>query len=538
MDHGRRFGWILVPTLACALLWVNCGNGGHTQSQADAGPPIDVITDVPRSDAHGPGVSVLQLHLNPTRDGAYVDAVMRPGVAAGMHLSSGFPAPVTGLVRGDPLYVDQWKPGQDAIFVATDHNHVTAIDATTGAQLWDVIVGPMVILTNLPCPMSFPFGIMTTPIIDLPSRTMYVDSFQTIGGTTQKHYVYALSIDDGKTMPGWPVDVAAKVPGFNATDQNNHGALTLMNGTLYLPYGPVNGDCGNYHGWVVGISTTDPTQVEAYSTTANRGGIWTAVSSDGTSVFASSANNARGTTTWGGGETFFRFTPGPKFSGAQTDYFTPSNWQALDNGDWDLGSSAPILFDVPEVTPSKLAVAMGKYGVVHLLDRYNLGGIGNGNGITGEGLFSMAVTPGQTSNTPAEIRGTGAFYTTAKGHYLLVPGRTTISVCPGGTTGNLLAMTLSTTSPPTLVPAWCASTGGTGSPIVTTTDGTSNPIVWVVGAQGTDQLVAFDGDTGSPVYTSGGGKNQMGLIYEWTSPIDANGRIVVGGTNAVYSFVP
>jgi hypothetical protein len=309
MDHGRRFGWILVPTLACALLWVNCGNGGHTQSQADAGPPIDVITDVPRSDAHGPGVSVLQLHLNPTRDGAYVDAVMRPGVAAGMHLSSGFPAPVTGLVRGDPLYVDQWKPGQDAIFVATDHNHVTAIDATTGAQLWDVIVGPMVVLTNLPCPMSFPFGIMTTPIIDLPSRTMYVDSFQTIGGTTQKHYVYALSIDDGKTMPGWPVDVAAKVPGFNATDQNNHGALTLMNGTLYLPYGPVNGDCGNYHGWVVGISTTDPTQVEAYSTTANRGGIWTAVSSDGTSVFASSANNARGTTTWGGGETFFRFTP-------------------------------------------------------------------------------------------------------------------------------------------------------------------------------------------------------------------------------------
>ena len=41
----------------------------------------------------------------------------------------------------------------------------------------------------------------------------------------------------------------------------------------------------------------------------------------------------------------------------------------------DLGSSGPLLVDVPGATPSHLVVAMGKDDNAYLLNRDNLGGI-------------------------------------------------------------------------------------------------------------------------------------------------------------------
>jgi outer membrane protein assembly factor BamB len=111
-----------------------------------------------------------------------------------------------------------------------------------------------------------------------------------------------------------------------------------------------------------------------------------------------------------------------------------------------------------------------------------------------------------------------------------------ISVCPNGTSGDLLAMSVTKTSPPKLVPAWCASSQGGGSPIASTTDGTSNPLVWVVSAGGTNRLLAFDGDTGAAVYTGGAAAEQLGTIQHWVSPIIAKGRFYIGGDNAVYAL--
>jgi hypothetical protein len=530
-------GWLAL-SLGTGTFLMACQGDGNKGTSSDAG--IEARPDAPVRSDDG-GVSVLEQHLHPTRDGAYIDPRMTKAAAASVYINAGFPATVVGNVYADPLYVNGWKPGQDAIFIATDQNHVTALDAAKGTQLWDVILGPPAVYANLPCTRDFVYGVLATPVIDLASRTLYVESFQTLGGTTQKHFVYAVSIDDGKTKTGWPVDVAAKLPGFNPSYQTDRGALTILNGTVYLPYASVNADCGTYHGWVVGISTTDPTQVKAYSTRAEAGGIWSSVSSDGTSLFVATGNTAKGTTTWGGGNAMIRFTDGPTFSGAKSDYFTPSNWQTLDTNDWDLGSATAILFDMPGVTPSHLAVAGGKFGVVHLLDRDNLGGVGTGNGTVGEGLYSLAVTERRTG-VEAEIRGTAATYTTAKGRYVVIPGfmptsiGTAITVCPKGMSGNLLALLVTPTSPPKLEPAWCANSGGKGSPIATTTDGTSNALVWVTGAQGAERLLAFDGDTGAVVYAGGGAADMMGSVYEWTSPVDAFGRLFVGGANAVYSF--
>jgi len=309
--------------------------------------------------------------------------------------------------------------------------------------------------------------------------------------------------------------------------QHDRGGLTLVQGTVYAPYAGLNGDCASYHGWVVGVLTTDPTKVGAFATAALKGGIWGSVTTDGTSVFAVTGNT-HGASTWGGGEALVRLSQIAHFSGSSTDYFTPSNWLSLDDSDSDLGSSAAVFFDLPGATPETLAVAMGKAGVVHLLDRGDLGGVGKGNGESGEGLFSLPVG--------GQMKGVSASYVTSMGRYVVVRVDQSASACPAGTSGDLLALRVTATSPPTLVPAWCAASQGSGAPIATTTDGQSNALVWIVSAQGTNRLLAFDGDTGAPVYTGGGAAEQLGYIQHWTSPIVAKGRFFVGGNGAVFAL--
>jgi hypothetical protein len=63
----------------------------------------------------------------------------------------------------------------------------------------------------------------------------------------------------------------------------------------------------------------------------------------------------------------------------------------------------------------------------------------------------------------------------------------------------------------------------TTNPIATTTDGTSNAIVWFTT---NGQLRGLDGDTGTAIYSS---TNSCSGVERWTSPIAVKGRIVVAG---------
>jgi len=67
---------------------------------------------------------------------------------------------------------------------------------------------------------------------------------------------------------------------------------------------------------------------------------------------------------------------------------------------------------------------------------------------------------------------------------------------------------------------------------VTTTDGKSQPIVWVAGSMSqatagstANLLYGIDGETGAVLYKGG---NCAG-IRQWTTPIPVKGHIVVGG---------
>jgi hypothetical protein len=316
---------------------------------------------------------------------------------------------------------------------------------------------------------------------------------------------------------------------FAPAVQNQRGALLLNGGFLYVPYGGHFGDCGQYHGWVVAVPVSDPAGATAWSTDAVGGGIWapSGLASDGTSIFAATGNTS-GATDWMGGEAIIRLGAGATFSYDPADYFAPSNWRSLDAGDLDLGGVGPLVVDVPGATPSQLIVALGKNGVGYLLDRSYLGGIGTGDGTNGEGLFSAQVATGQIRIAPAT-------YTTTSGTYVVFSGGGAGVGCPG-TAGDLVALLINPAAPPTFEVAWCSSNNGRGSPIVTTTDGWSSPIVWTIGAEGTNRLYAFDGETGDILFNGGGADEQMSLVRRFSTPIVANGRIFVAADEQLYAF--
>ena len=83
---------------------------------------------------------------------------------------------------------------------------------------------------------------------------------------------------------------------------------------------------------------------------------------------------------------------------------------------------------------------------------------------------------------------------------------------------------------------WCADPGGEGSPIVTTTDGHSYPVVWIVGAEGDNRLHGFRGDTGEPLFEGGGSANKMTGLHHFQTLIAAGDRLYVAADGRIYAF--
>jgi outer membrane protein assembly factor BamB len=196
---------------------------------------------------------------------------MTHALAANLALDPTFDGLYGGQTYAQPLYVSSLRPGVDAVFIATQTNAVVALDAKTGATIWSVSLGAVVPPSSLECNQasSQPYGILSTPVIDLGARTLYtfVWTSSDQGATTQQ-LAYALSIDDGSTRAGWPVDVAASVPGFSSSLQHQRGSLLLLGDVLYIPFSGLQYDWNDYRGWVVGISATNPSNVFMWSTMA------------------------------------------------------------------------------------------------------------------------------------------------------------------------------------------------------------------------------------------------------------------------------
>jgi hypothetical protein len=273
---------------------------------------------------------------------------------------------------------------------------------------------------------------------------------------------------------------------------------------------------------VIGFPLTNPQHPTGWQTAAPKGGIWGpgSLPTDGMSVFPVTGNTAVVTrNVWGGGEAVIRLTAGPAFSNAAKDYFAPSNWQSLDDGDADLGGANEVIFDMPGASAPHLIAAGGKDHKLYLLNRDNLGGVG------GQLLVQTVTTN--------EIKGAPAVYTTAMGTYVVFhsEGGTGMTCSQGG---NLVAVKIAASASGfTANVAWCSVEKDLGSPMVTTTDGSSNAIVWSADSH----LWGYDGDTGAKILD--GTKTSMGTAMQgWNTPIAASGHIAVAVNGALHLFSP
>ena len=427
--------------------------------------------------------------------------------------------------------------------MATEANNVYGLDGATGAAVWTTNLGaPVPLATLATCGNIDPYGVTGTPVIDFASRTLFADALvlPTGAGALPKHRIFALSVDTGAVQPGWPVDVetiaASGSTPFDSRFQGQRGALAIVGGTLYVPFGGLYGDCLPYHGWVVSVSISDPTHAQSWATAAPGGGAWApgGASSDGSSIYIATGNTFTADGGWGGGDALFRFGTGASF-GAPLDSFAPADWALLDQGDLDM-TTAPIPFDLAGSAPQHLVVMFGKTGGVYLLDRDHLGGVGSslgapdaGGSITANYNF-YATLAGIASS---EIITAPALYNTETGIYVALKGIG--ALCTRGS-GDLTTLRIVPGTPPTLAPSWCAA-GGTGSPMVTTSDGRADAIVWNLGADDDNFLHAFDGDTGAEIVFPGHAVS-IPHMRRYNTPIAAKGRVFVAADNAVVAFTP
>jgi hypothetical protein len=326
-------------------------------------------------------------------------------------------------------------------------------------------------------------------------------------------------------MPGWPIDVTDALrsvnQSFNSRDQNQRGALTVLGGMLYVPFGGHYGDCGDYHGWVVGVSLQEPRRVAAWSTRARGGGIWApgGISVAGQSLFVATGNTF-GVSTWKDGEAVFRLAPDLHRSSEKRDFFAPPNWLALDQQDADLGGTNPMPLNAGNSTNRQgLMLALGKDGRGYLLDQNNLGGIGG----------SLAAET--VSRRP--IRTAPAVYEVGADLYVAL--QSAGAHCPSGASENqLTVLKIRAGERPAFSTAWCGRLSGAGSPIVTTSDGHADPIVWMVGAEGDNRLHGFRGDTGEPILDRSG--PAMTGLHHFQTLIATKDRLYVGADGRVYAF--
>ena len=311
---------------------------------------------------------------------------------------------VPARAYASPLYVDGVKlsggplasRALDLVLVATSNADVYAVsalpsrDSPAGSVVWKRHLGdPGDSIDGLRV------GVLGTPVVDLkahPARLYVAADVQappSEGGIAWR--VFALDLQDGTVLPGWPVLLDAST--VSPVNQNGPAAwgkagnLSQRGGLVTSPdgrllYVPFGGYYGGSVGWLVAVDTVTPRVASSFSSSPEmqegraNGGIWASggpsVDADG-SVYAVTGNSPPNLLqrTWG--QSVLRWAPGVPLRLSGT--YTAWNHCQLDAGDIDLcGSGVTLLPEVHGTSTPRLAVVGGKQGNVYLLDRDHLPG--------------------------------------------------------------------------------------------------------------------------------------------------------------------
>jgi outer membrane protein assembly factor BamB len=393
----------------------------------------------------------------------------RTGVAPGLAplgtLSRAWAARLDGAVYGQPLVVG------DRVFAATENDTVYALDAATGRVAWSAHVGTPVPLSQLPCGNIDPLGITSTMVYD-PATALLFALAEVTGG---RHVLISLDAATGKVRERR----AAEPPAGDRLAHQQRAALNLVGDRVYIAYGALSGDCGQYIGSVVALPVTGGAAPLTYRIpTTREGGIWApggGVLIDGRLMYAS--GNGESTTGYDGSDSVIALDRDLKL----VDRFTPSTWAEDNSSDADLGSMSPAAI-------GPYVYANGKRGVGYTLRRRHLGGI---NGQVAQAYvcpaFGAAAVSGNTAYVPC------------------VDGPRAITVDGSG------AITL----------GWQAVVHGGGSPVV------GGGAVWVIDIV-TGTLSALDPATGVARQ-----RIPVGDVPHFASPSLGRGHAYVGTMTGV-----
>ncbi len=303
-----------------------------------------------------------------------------------------------------PLYVDRVRIGAGthkggtfpALFAATSTGFVYAIAAfssdaaNAGTILWRARLGTPCRLAPRPLD-AIATGVLSTPVIDLARRRIYVTSC--VAGKSWQ--AFALDIASGALIAGWPV--ALDETTFNALNRNagsappaaraidyrlQRAALNLSpdGGLLYIAFGESS------TGWIVSVDTARANIASAFASVANphrsSGGIWgaggPAVDAKG-NIYVVTGTNYGGYVDQPGDwvqSVLMLSHSGPEGFTLRGTY-TPFNHCETATNDIDLGSGGALLLpdlDASAAATSKLMAVGGKQGNVYLIDRERMPG--------------------------------------------------------------------------------------------------------------------------------------------------------------------
>jgi outer membrane protein assembly factor BamB len=376
-------------------------------------------------------------------------------------------ARLDGAVYAEPLVV------HSRLVVATEGDSVYSIDPASGAIGWTSKLGKPVPLNTLPCGDINPLGITSTPVYDVATDSIF--AVAEVSGPA--HVLFALDPADGKVRWSRAIDL----PGDEPRTHQQRAALALGNGFVYVGFGGLAGDCGQYTGKVVGVPTTGSGSTIFYRVpVAREGAIWSTggpVLDSAGNVYVSTGNGSS-TSKYDGSDSVVELSPDLK----QKSIFAPSIWAQDNAGDADLGSLSPTLL------PNGLVFIAGKNGIGYVLRQGNLGGIGGQ--VSQKGLCAAF---GGTSVVGSDV---------------FVPctnGVTRITVAANGTFTAL----------------WRTPTASNGPPVV------GGGAVWTVNTAA-GVLYALDEKTGAAV-----GSISVGAVPHFVSPALWQGLVFVGTTSGV-----
>jgi outer membrane protein assembly factor BamB len=274
------------------------------------------------------------------------------------------------------------------VYAATEGDSVYALRAADGHVLWRVHVGTPQPRSALPCGDIDPLGITSTPVFDAANGTVYALA-ETDGG---HHQLVGIDAANGTLTSSREI----VPPKGTALDHQQRAALTLLDGRVYVAFGGLAGDCGNYIGAVVAVPTTGTGPELSYAIpTARTGGIWTpgGATVHGDELLYSVGNGASTSGAYDGSDAVFALSP----TLSRTDSFAPSTWRVDNANDLDLGSMTPALV-------GDHVVIAGKRGTGYVLNADRLGGIGGQLGeFEGCHGFGAAAIAAPTAYLPCTV---------------------------------------------------------------------------------------------------------------------------------------